>query len=90
MPSSAATRLSTRSASTSSTSSFWYGVVRTRCDPCSSAISASRTSVAPSTRPTVGAIPTKNRPSFCSWTPMWSPVRAGAAGDSQSTSLRSR
>ena len=49
-------------------------------EPCSSAMSASRVSTAPSTRPTVGATPTKNLPSFCSCTPMWSPLPTGAPG----------
>ena len=57
-PAAASTRESTRSAATSSTTSFWCGVVRTRCDPCASATSASRASVEPETRPTVGASPT--------------------------------
>ena len=52
-------------ASTSSTRSFWYGVVRTRA---SRAPRRSRRAGSASCRrhgPTVGAPPTKNRPSFC-------------------------
>ena len=43
--------------STSSTTSFWCGVVRTRREPCASARSARCVSIAPETRPTMGAAP---------------------------------
>ena len=56
--SAASTSDPTRSAGTSRTTTFWCGVVRTRDEPCASATSASRTSVEPETRPTVGASPT--------------------------------
>ena len=58
IPRSAVTSSSVRSGATSSTSSFWYGVSRTRPLPCASTTSASCASWVPETRPTTGAAPT--------------------------------
>ena len=90
MASTAAASDSTRSGSTSRTTIFWYGVVRTRVDPCDSAMSARAVSVDPETRPTRGEKPTYDRPSACSCTPTWSPFRAGLAGGSPSMRVRPR
>ena len=47
----------TWSAAMSRMTSFWYGVVRTRVDPCASTVSTSLVNVGPETRPAVGATP---------------------------------
>ena len=78
--SSAETSDSTWSSSTSRTRSFCIGVVRTRVEPCASATSAIRFKRVPDTRPTLGAAPTKKRPSFWRKTPTWSAGVSGAPG----------